>query len=145
MVAGTTGESPTLSLGEIEELVRIAKARINGRIPVVAGSGTNSTAGSVERSRALEQVGADACLVVTPYYNKPSQEGLFQHFAAVAEAVSIPVILYNVPGRTCCDLLPETTARLVIIDNIAGIKEATAGGDRVRRVARVVRSGCVGP
>ena len=133
VVGGTTGESPVLERGEIEQLIRRAKSQIGGRIPVIAGSGTNSTAGSVALSRAAEAAGADALLVVTPYYNKPTQEGLFQHFTAVADAVDIPVILYNVPGRTACDMLADTVARLSQHPRIAGVKEAT--GDIARGVA----------
>lgn len=133
VVGGTTGESPVLDRGEIEELVRRAKAQVGGRMPVIAGSGTNSTAGSVALSRAAALAGADALLVVTPYYNKPTQEGLFQHFNAVADAVDIPLILYNVPGRTACDMLADTVARLSQHPRILGVKEAT--GDIARGVA----------
>jgi len=111
VVGGTTGESPVLDRGELEELVRRAKAQVAGRMPVIAGSGTNGTAKSVALSRAAEAAGADALLVVTPYYNKPTQEGLYRHFMAVADAVGIPVILYNVPGRTACDMQAGTVVR----------------------------------
>ncbi len=130
VVGGTTGESPTLEVSELEQLVRRAKQRLGGRIPVIAGSGSNSTLKAIALSRSMQDAGADALLVVTPYYNKPTQEGLYQHFMAVADAVTIPVILYNVPGRTGCDLLPETVVRLSQHPRIVGIKEAT--GDLAR-------------
>jgi 4-hydroxy-tetrahydrodipicolinate synthase len=133
VVGGTTGESPVLDRGELEELVRRARARVAGRIPVIAGSGTNDTARSVLLSQAAEAAGADALLVVTPYYNKPTQEGLYRHFTAIADAVGIPVILYNVPGRTACDMLADTVARLSQHPRIAGVKEAT--GDVARGAA----------
>ena len=136
VVGGTTGESPVLDRSELEELIRRAKARLAGRMPVIAGSGTNGTAKSVELSRAAEAAGADALLVVTPYYNKPTQEGLYLHFTAIADAVSIPVILYNVPGRTACDLLPETIARLSRHSRIVGVKEATGDLERGAEVLR---------
>ncbi|MGE5202228.1 MAG: 4-hydroxy-tetrahydrodipicolinate synthase [Acidobacteriota bacterium] len=125
VVCGTTGESPTVTLPEAVELTRRAAARVRGRIPVIAGSGTNDTARSIERTRELAEAGADAVLVVTPYYNKPTQEGLFQHFSAVADDSSVPVILYNVPSRTGVDLLPETAARLAAHPRIVSLKEAT--------------------
>jgi 4-hydroxy-tetrahydrodipicolinate synthase len=109
----------------VAELVRRAKARAAGRMPIIAGSGTNSTAESIELSRQLAAAGADGLLTVVPYYNRPTQEGLFRHFAAIADSVEVPVILYNVPGRTVCDLLPETVVRLSAHPRIAGIKEAT--------------------
>ena len=136
VVGGTTGESPVLERSELEELVRRAKARLAGRMPVIAGSGTNGTAKSVALSRAAEAAGADALLVVTPYYNKPTQEGLYLHFTAIADAVGIPVILYNVPGRTACDLLPETIARLSRHSRIVGVKEATGDLERGAEVLR---------
>jgi 4-hydroxy-tetrahydrodipicolinate synthase len=141
VVGGTTGESPVLERGEIEELIRRAKSQLGGRIPVIAGSGTNSTAGSVALSRAAEAAGADALLVVTPYYNKPTQEGLFQHFSAVADAVDIPVILYNVPGRTACDMLADTVARLSQHPRIVGVKEATGDIARGEAILRQSRPG----
>jgi 4-hydroxy-tetrahydrodipicolinate synthase len=125
VVGGTTGESPTLERQELEALVRRARQRFAGRRPVIAGSGSNSTAHAVALSRAAEAAGADALLVVTPYYNRPTQEGLYRHFVAIAEAVAIPIVLYNVPGRTACDLLPETVVRLAAHPRIVGIKEAT--------------------
>ncbi len=112
VVGGTTGESPTLEPAEVAELVRRAKARVAGRMPVIAGSGTNSTAKSIELSRELAAAGADGLLTVVPYYNRPTQEGLYRHFSAIADSVDVPVILYNVPGRTVCDMLPETVVRL---------------------------------
>lgn len=135
VAVGTTGESATLSPDEhckvIERIVKTAK----GRVPIIAGTGANSTAEAIELSKAAKRVGADACLSVTPYYNKPTQEGLYQHFKAIAEAVDIPQILYNVPGRTAVDMTNETTIRLSAIDNIVGIKDAT--GDVTRGIALI--------
>jgi 4-hydroxy-tetrahydrodipicolinate synthase len=141
VVGGTTGESPTLERAELEELVRRAKARIAGRMPVIAGSGTNSTAKTIALSKAVEGAGADALLLVTPYYNKPTQEGLFRHFTAVADAVGIPIILYNVPGRTGCDMLPATIARLSHHPRIAGVKEATGDLARAEPILKASRQG----
>jgi len=141
VVGGTTGESPVLDRGEIEELIGRAKARVGGRIPVIAGSGTSGTAKTIALSRAAEAAGADALLVVTPYYNKPTQEGLFQHFSAVADAVSIPLILYNVPGRTACDMLADTVARLSQLPRIVGVKEATGDIARGEAILRQSRPG----
>jgi 4-hydroxy-tetrahydrodipicolinate synthase len=134
VVAGTTGESPTLEPQEVVELVRRAKARVAGRLAVIAGSGTNSTAKSIELSRQLAAAGADGLLTVVPYYNRPTQEGLFRHFSAIADSVNVPVILYNVPGRTVCDLLPETVVRLSVHPRIAGIKEATGDLSRAEAI-----------
>lgn len=134
VVGGTTGESPTLEPGEVAELVRRAKARVAGRMPVIAGSGTNSTAKSIELSRALVAAGADGLLTVVPYYNRPTQEGLWRHFTAIADSVNVPVLLYNVPGRTVCDLLPETVVRLSQHPRIAGIKEATGDLSRAEAI-----------
>ena len=141
VVGGTTGESPVLDRTELEELVRRARSRLAGRIPVIAGSGTNCTAKTVALSAAAAAAGADALLVVTPYYNKPTQEGLYCHFTAVADAVDVPVILYNVPGRTACDMLPETVARLSHHPRIAGVKEATGDLGRGRAVLEQSRPG----
>ena len=125
VVCGTSGESATVTLSEAVELTRRAVARIGGRVPVIAGSGTNDTARSIERTRELVAAGADAVLVVTPYYNRPTQDGLFQHFTAIADDSSVPVILYNVPARTGVDLLPETVERLAAHPRIVSLKEAT--------------------
>lgn len=136
VVVGTTGESPTVSFDEHKELIRKAVQFASGRIPVVAGTGANSTAEAVELTESARQAGASACLSVVPYYNKPSQEGLFRHFQAVAE-VPIGTILYNVPGRTVADLSNDTVLRLAALPNIVGIKDATAnmerGSDLLRR------------
>ena len=125
VAVGTTGESATLDEAEHCDVIRQVVERVAGRVPVIAGTGANATHEAITLTRCAKEAGADACLLVTPYYNKPPQEGLYRHFKAVAEAVDIPQILYNVPGRTACDLLPETVARLSRIDNIVGIKEAT--------------------
>lgn len=135
---GTTGESATLSEAEHCDAIRRIVVHIDGRIPVIAGTGANSTAEAIRLTESARTAGADACLLVTPYYNKPTQEGLYQHYRAVAEAVEIPQILYNVPGRTACDMVPETIARLSEIDNIIGVKEATG---EIARVAQL-RAGC---
>lgn len=125
VIGGTTGESATLTAQEAAELLQIAVQRVGGRLPVIAGTGTHSTAESVERTRAACELGADGVLVVTPYYNRPTQEGLYRHFSMVADAASVPLILYNVPSRTACDLLPETVERLSTHPQVIGIKEAT--------------------
>ena len=138
IAVGTTGESATLDEEEHCRVIRQTVEFSGGRIPVIAGTGANSTTEAINLTRCAQQAGADACLLVTPYYNKPTQEGLYQHHKAVAEQVDIPQILYNVPGRTACDMLPETVARLAQIENIIGIKEAT--GD-VSRVAQL-RASC---
>lgn len=125
VAVGTTGESATLSVDEHSRVIAAVVELTDGRIPVIAGTGANCTREAIELTQAAKQLGADACLLVTPYYNKPTQEGLYQHFAAIAEAVAIDQILYNVPGRTACDMLPETVVRLSVFKNIVGIKEAT--------------------
>ena len=134
VVCGTTGESPTVTAAEAGELIRRARARLRGRLPLIAGTGTNSTATSIERARQAQESGADALLVVTPYYNKPTQEGLWRHFTAIADAVSIPIILYNVPGRTGVDMQPDTVLRLVAHPRIVAIKEATGSVARAREL-----------
>lgn len=133
VAVGTTGESATLDEEEHCEVIRHAVNAARGRVPVIGGTGANSTREAIELTRCAMAGGADACLLVTPYYNKPTQEGLYLHFKAVADAVPIPQILYNVPGRTACDLLPETVGRLARIPNIVGLKEAT--GDLGRLAA----------
>jgi len=141
VVGGTTGESPTLERAELVELVRRAKRRVAGRMPVIGGSGTNSTAGSIELSQALAEAGADGLLTVVPYYNKPTQQGLYRHFTAIADSVQLPVVLYNVPGRTACDLLPETVVRLSRHPRIVGIKEATGDLSRAETILGASRPG----
>jgi 4-hydroxy-tetrahydrodipicolinate synthase len=123
---GTTGESPTLSHEEHKAVVEAAIAAARGRVPVMAGAGSNSTAEAVGLAKHAERAGADAALVVTPYYNKPTQEGLFRHYEAIAKAVSLPIFIYNIPGRSVIDMSVETMARLAEIPNIAGVKDATA-------------------
>ncbi len=122
---GTTGESATLSYEEHEEVIALTIEQSKGRVKIIAGTGSNSTAEAIKLTKFAEEVKADGALLITPYYNKPNQEGLYRHFKAVAEAVSIPIVLYNVPGRTGVNMLPETVARLAEIDNIVAIKEAT--------------------
>ncbi len=134
---GTTGESATLDEKEHCEVIRITVEYIAGRIPVVAGTGANSTTEAISLTRCAVDAGADACLLVTPYYNKPTQKGLYLHHKAIAEAVAIPQILYNVPGRTACDMLPETVGRLSEIDNIVGVKEATGDLDRIGAIRKL--------
>ena len=129
-VVGTTGESPTVSVEEHCEIIRVAVEQTAGRVPVMAGAGGNSTREAIELARFAKQVGADCTLSVVPYYNKPSQEGIYQHFRAIAEAVDIPTVLYNVPGRTVADMLPETTLRLAQVPGVIGIKEATGNIER---------------
>jgi len=132
---GTTGESPTLSTAEQGRVVEAVVKAVRGRVPVVAGAGSNSTAHAVELARAARAAGAQAVLAVTPYYNKPSQEGLFQHFRAIADGGELPVVLYNVPGRTGVDLLPETIARLAAeVPRVVAIKEATASIARAQQI-----------
>lgn len=136
VVVGTTGESPTLDEKEHCRVIRQTVDFAKGRIPVIAGTGSNSTREAIDLTRCAIEGGADACLLVTPYYNKPTQEGLYRHHQQVAKAVPIPQILYNVPGRTACDLLPETVERLAEIPNIVGIKEATGNLQRAAEILK---------
>jgi 4-hydroxy-tetrahydrodipicolinate synthase len=129
-VVGTTGESPTVSMDENCEVIRVAVEHAAGRVPIMAGAGANATAEAIELSHFAKKVGADCTLQVVPYYNKPSQEGIYRHFRAIAEAVDIPMVLYNVPGRTVADMLPETVLRLAEVPGIVGIKEATGNIER---------------
>lgn len=131
---GTTGESATLDFDEHMTVIRRTVEFAAGRIPVIAGTGANSTSEAIELTAAAAKTGVQACLLVTPYYNKPTQEGLYRHYRAVAEAVAIPQILYNVPGRTGCDMLPETVQRLASVPNIAGLKEAKGELGRIREL-----------
>lgn len=130
VVVGTTGESPTVNFDEHCELIRTAVEQVAGRVPVIAGTGANSTAEAVELARYAKEIGADAHLSVVPYYNKPTQEGLYRHFRSVAEAVDLPMIVYNVPGRTVADLANDTTLRLAQVPGIVGIKDATGNLER---------------
>jgi 4-hydroxy-tetrahydrodipicolinate synthase len=134
VVAGTTGESPSLLLSEVADLTRRAVAHCRGRTQIIVGAGTHATHSTVERVRSLSALGVDGVLVVTPYYNKPPQEGLYRHFMAAAEASRTPIILYNVPSRTAVDLLPPTVARLAAHPRIVAIKEATGSGARAREL-----------
>jgi 4-hydroxy-tetrahydrodipicolinate synthase len=132
VAVGTTGESATLDHDEHCEVIRIVVEQAAKRVPVIGGTVSNSTAEAIDYTRCAQKAGADACLLVTPYYNKPTQEGLYRHYKTIAEAVDIPQILYNVPGRTACDMLPATVKRLAPIDNIIGIKEAVGDMQRIR-------------
>ncbi len=129
-VVGTTGESPTVSVDEHCEIIRRAVAHVAGRVPLMAGTGGNSTREAIELTRFAKAVGADCVLSVVPYYNKPSQEGIYQHFKAITEGVDIPLVLYNVPGRTMADMLPETTLRCAALPGVIGVKEATGNIER---------------
>ena len=140
-VVGTTGESPTVSVEEHCEIIRVAVEQAKGRVPIMAGAGANSTREAIELSQYAKKVGADCTLQVVPYYNKPTQEGIYAHFKAIAEAVDIPVVLYNVPGRTVADMTPETALRLAQIPGIIGIKEATGNIERAQWLIRDVPAG----
>ncbi|WP_298224972.1 4-hydroxy-tetrahydrodipicolinate synthase [Acidocella sp.] len=133
---GTTGESPTLSHDEHKHVVEMAVKAARGRVPVMAGAGSNSTAEAIGLARHAEAAGADAVLVVTPYYNKPTQEGLFRHYQAIAESITLPLFIYNIPGRSVIDMSVETMARLAAIKNIVGVKDATANLTRPLQVTR---------
>ena len=141
--AGTTGESPTLTFEEHIRVIEIVVQAAGKRVPVIAGTGANSTAEAIELSLAAKKLGADGMLQVTPYYNKPSQEGLYRHFKTIVEACPLPTVLYNVPGRTGCDLLPDTIARLAAVPNIVGVKEATGSTLRAMQVIARVPSNFV--
>jgi 4-hydroxy-tetrahydrodipicolinate synthase len=136
VVVGTTGEAATLTEDEQYHIIADVVAQVAGRVPVIAGTGTNSTQHTILLTRHAKKAGADAALIVTPYYNKPTQNGLLQHYKAIAEKVTLPIIMYNVPGRTACDMLPETVERLAKISNIIGIKEATG---KVERTAEIYK------
>ncbi|HEY5899300.1 MAG TPA: 4-hydroxy-tetrahydrodipicolinate synthase [Burkholderiales bacterium] len=140
VVVGTTGESPTVNFDEHKELIRLAVQHSHGRIPIIAGTGGNSTVEAIELTESAKKAGATACLSVVPYYNKPTQEGMYRHFKAIAEKVDLPMILYNVPGRTVADLQNDTVLRLAQVPGIIGIKDATAnmerGSDLIRRAPR---------
>lgn len=140
VAVGTTGESATLNVDEHVEVLRRVVRMVNGRIPVIAGTGANCTREAIALTRNAKDVGADACLLVTPYYNKPTQEGLYQHFKLIAESVDVPQILYNVPGRTVCDMQAETVIRLSKINNIIGVKEATGDVERGKQIIAGVDS-----
>ena len=140
-VVGTTGESPTVSVEEHCEIIRVSVEHAKGRVPIMAGTGGNSTAEAIELSRFANKVGADCTLSVVPYYNKPSQEGIYQHFKAIAEAVDIPMVLYNVPGRTVADMSAETTLRLAQVPGVIGIKEASGDIERACQLIKQAPKG----
>lgn len=141
VVSGTTGESPVLTEEEKLRLFSVVKAQVGDRVSVWAGTGSNDTQHSLELSRKAEQAGVDGLLLVSPYYNKPSQEGLYQHFKAVAQAVSLPIMVYNIPSRTSCNLLPDTMGRLADIDNIVAIKESSGDMNQASQLARLLPEG----
>ncbi|HEX4044713.1 MAG TPA: 4-hydroxy-tetrahydrodipicolinate synthase [Gammaproteobacteria bacterium] len=134
IVTGTTGESATLDANEQLDLITQTVKQVAGRIPVIAGTGTHSTKTTLILSENAKKAGASACLIVTPYYNKPTQQGLYQHYKVIAEKIALPIILYNVPGRTACDLLPETVEQLAKVKHIVGIKEATGKLERMQEI-----------
>ena len=140
-VVGTTGESPTVSVQEHCEIIRVSVQHAGGRVPIMAGAGANSTREAIELTRFSKEVGADCTLQVVPYYNKPSQEGIYQHFKAIAEAVDLPVVLYNVPGRTVADMQPETALRLAQVPGVVGIKEASGNIERAAQLIKQAPTG----
>ena len=140
---GTTGESATLDTDEHLKVIKRTIEVVGGRVPVVAGTGSNSTAEAIHQTQEAERAGADACLLVTPYYNKPTQEGLYAHYREIASATSVPIVLYNVPPRTACDMSAETVARLSELDGIVGIKEACGDVERVKEIHDLVGEGFV--
>jgi len=140
-VVGTTGESPTVSVDEHCEIIRVSVQHAAGRVPIMAGAGANSTREAIELTRFSQEVGADCTLQVVPYYNKPSQEGIYQHFKAIAEAVDLPVVLYNVPGRTVADMQPETALRLAQVPGVVGIKEASGNIERAAQLIKYAPDG----
>jgi 4-hydroxy-tetrahydrodipicolinate synthase len=140
-VVGTTGESPTVNVEEHCEIIRVSVEQAKGRVPIMAGCGANSTAEAIELTRFAKQVGADCHLQVVPYYNKPTQEGQYQHFKAIAEAVDLPMVLYNVPGRSVADMAHDTVLRLAQVPGIVGIKEATGNIERAQWLIRDVPKG----
>jgi 4-hydroxy-tetrahydrodipicolinate synthase len=141
VAVGTTGESATLDEEEHCAVIKTTVEYVQGRIPVIAGTGSNSTTEAITLTRRSKELGANACLIVTPYYNKPTQEGLYLHYKAICEAVDIPQILYNVPGRTACDMLPETVGRLSKLPNIIGVKEATGDLSRIKTIRDLAGDG----
>ena len=134
VVAGTTGESPTLTTREKVELFKYVVKEVNGKVPVLAGTGSNNTRASIELTREVESIGIDGIMLVVPYYNKPSQEGLYQHFSQIAASTSLPVMLYNIPGRSSVNMTPETIIRLSQVDNIVSVKEASGDLDAVSQI-----------
>lgn len=138
VVAGTTGESPTLSKEEKLKLFQVVVEEVGGKVPVIAGTGSNNTAETISFSKEAEKLGVDALMLVAPYYNKPNQEALYQHFKAIAQATTLPIMLYNVPGRTGINILPSTVARLAEIDNIVAMKEASGNLDQISELKRLV-------
>lgn len=141
IVAGTTGESPTITYEEQYRLFAEVKAAVAGRGSIVAGTGSNSTAEAIEATRAAERIGVDACLLVVPYYNKPTQEGLYQHYKAIAQSTSLPCIPYNIPGRSVVNMAPETMIRLSQIENIIGVKEASGNLEQISKIVFGARKG----